>query len=191
MEPFNGRQNLGCRACGAPVLPRTLPNHIGNAYSDLVPVVSTSVLLSTFYPQFTGKNLESKITSGDIYRGFRNSHGGQTALPGHSDMTRSKWVFPELHSRTITVKPRRLNNPNGPTPRFFADLEQLQRQLISGPSRRQFALPPSSEMKSIKSLTNADPSEARDCRSKDVFFPPVLDVWAQNDAMQRSLRQQR
>ncbi|KAE8636516.1 hypothetical protein XENTR_v10003024 [Xenopus tropicalis] len=191
MEQFYGWQNLGCMACSAHVMAPTSPDHRGNTFSDLVPVVSTSVLLSTFYPQFTGRNLEAKITNGDIHRGFRNFHGNQGGVHGRSEVPRRKRVFPELQSRTITIGSGSLNNSVGPAPGYFTNLQQLQRKLISGSSRRKWLLPPSSERKSIESSANVNPRMARGCRSKDVFFPPVLDVWAQNDAMQRSLLQRR
>ncbi|KAG8456724.1 hypothetical protein GDO86_002489 [Hymenochirus boettgeri] len=186
MVQFRSQLNPGYMECVGPLTPCPSPHRKGNTFIDLVPTVSPSVLLSAYYPQFTGKSLQ-KINKEDILKASGVLHVDHAHGPIEAQV-KVNWTFPKLHKNSTTN--RRWDNWGKTTPGFFADLNHLQRQLVSGCHQRRLPIPPRDVIKSLPSSAKTELQMVK--RSpREAIFPPILDVWAQNDAMQRSLQLRR
>ncbi|KAM4707182.1 uncharacterized protein O3C94_004128 [Discoglossus pictus] len=181
-----------CRICRAPVSPCPSPAVPDDISQDFAPVVCTSVLLSVYYPQFIRNELESKIKVGKISRGIGAFNGNLLAVKSEKIECEEETEFPELVKRTAS---KRHNTLKKTSPDFFLDIAQLQKNIFSGHTRRRLPLPQSGANKSISSsskddyqLVKQNPPTKPSKKPRDLLLPPILDVWAQNDAMQRSLR---
>ncbi|XP_053556399.1 uncharacterized protein LOC128647675 [Bombina bombina] len=197
MEPFpklrHGHQ--ACMVRRTPVSPCPTPAHEGST-DDLVPVICTSVLLSEYYPPFTQWEMESKIKGGKIHRGLGYFNGNKFAVPRDNDVSENQMEFPKLDiNREVSVSKYNANINKSRTPGFFLNISHLQKQLISGDLRGRRSLPKSDPIKLItssskhhKQMIKHNSTNTISKKSRDQLFPPILDVWAQNDAMQRSIR---
>ncbi|CAH2296491.1 Hypothetical predicted protein [Pelobates cultripes] len=187
MESFPRLRPIVPAVCETPC---PTPAHKGELLKDLLPVVCTSVVLSTTYPQFTGRELESKIRNGEIQRWTNPFHENKHPVQAdkHRD-NRKKSEIVKFGTVTDLRKHRVLGNT---TPGFFTDLAHLQMQLISGYPRGKPLFKDNtslvSSMRSSQIEKRKKPTRRMAVKTRYQLLPPILDVWTQNDAMERSIR---
>ncbi|KAG8599077.1 hypothetical protein GDO81_002870 [Engystomops pustulosus] len=178
MESFPRLRALGCVVCGDPVSPCPSPACPPELFREVAPVVYRSVLLSSSYPQFTRQELESKLQTGEIER-FQNylqtgprchqdPHGHLPILAGGND--------------SMTAPQRQKTFPG-----YFSNLQHLQKQLVSGNPRWRQPTGQKGKDNSPKTSSRAPNTKTSVTTTTYGLFPPILDVWAQRDAMQRSI----
>ncbi|KAM3936659.1 uncharacterized protein RB166_016801 [Leptodactylus fuscus] len=185
MERLPRLRALGCRVCGDPVSPCPSPACSPELFSELAPVVYRSVLLSFSYPQLTRQELESKLRTGKIERfqtyPLKNQPKSQEDQLDYGD---------HKQFSALTVVPQHPSLQKT-SPGYFSNLRHLQRQLVSGHSRWKRPIGQQGKEKSPKMLPAAKCEMARNTKISNAatygLFPPILDVWAQRDAMHRSI----
>lgn len=186
-----------CFVCGVPVSPCPSPAIPPEFFNELVPVVCRSVLLSASHPQFTRQELEIKLKNGEIEPVLGRKSNKLLTMRNKEDGWKEKTHLPPLSGSGTMSRQRSQQSLQKTSSGFFSDLAHLQGQLEKGhvkwwkpttkPAQIKSSMAPSTSSylpaKRYFTIINDTTSN----RSKAELFPPILDVWAQNDAMQRSI----
>ncbi|XP_030047992.1 uncharacterized protein LOC115462093 [Microcaecilia unicolor] len=184
-----------CVVCGIPVSADSTAYGWSDGLQDLT-LVCTSVLLSVQYPQYTQQQLEEKLRNGKISQSFETLRRKQIAEKTTPEMYEKD--NEHFLSQNQLARAKRSIMPDKPHEYFFKDLAHLQKQLVSGERSQGVSVRRGTKLLQRNSSYLAETRKvqhvekrvaAREVKlGQDPLLPPILSVWAQNDAKCRSLK---